>query len=1414
MLGSRKLGLELLEDRRLLSIGPYPDLSGAHLVDPQPDRFDSPIISSDFADAELLLAPVLTSVQWKTASGETVADGRRFEVGDDVRIYVEADGTQIGDLFTVYVYEDDGADFDDLIDTVDVPILASDGTGYVNWEVPWNPDNNFTNDPGNADIYPEYRIWDTTDWAEAGAHSSDLIEAHGGELPDGKWTVIAHGFQDNISGATYSTLVDNGESGEGWMWQLADKMRDESIDVVTGLSNVVIHTVNAATGEIWNEDFDGQESLATIQDESKHHVLLFDWTEVSNYQADGDIRFRLVTALPPPGSPSDDGFAEASGDALYALLREYDIADKVDTFIGHSRGAIVITEAAQRVLGAGFAVDQVIFLDAEGGGIQSQFSDPAFGLYEDEQFWAWESVDTLNIFSTLNEGLTADMIAILIGTGLGWIEAAIIVALLLPDVDFGGHEVSGAKNIDLGALTYLHLGIGPIPIILDYSMPGVYDYLIGNHSAAPDAPGLFVVNGDILAVDTPSQASGTRTAINYNAPGDMELFGGDLAYDSTAGWWYHGGGSDAASAGGGTVKSEALILSQGQSRTHNWAYVPATARSIEFDLDVTELSSSGNLIVYWSGENGQFDEIGQFSLDSLGSHTNQRVDLPSGASGNVGQVRFSVEGSGATLVQLDNISWSKQRAQPPEIVVLGNGNSIADGDTTPNNSDHTDFGSALPGEPNPTRTYTVRNDGDETVTLGSVGIPDGYTLTEALSTSLAPGASDTFTVHLNTGALGTKTGSISFSINENDENPFNFSISGTVVAPEITVLGNGTSIGDGDTTPSRSDHTNFGNVIVDQPDPTRTYLVRNDGTMTLTLGNVSVPTGFTLTEGLATSLVSGASDTFTVRMDATVLGTKSGQISFSSNDTTENPFNFTIAGGVVDAFALIETSLVRQPTAFDDEDAGAVNNLPQSEPWIHEWASFYIEIWISTPNAGAAAARVDLKYNTDYFTATQIEYGSAFTADLSGEIDAAAGIVRGIGGRTELPAGLDSDKIILLARVRFDSLDGDQVDAAAIGVPLDLGLELIGGEMLTQSGDPVSGVVGAVPQTELWPVAYDINDDDRINYSDLGVFARNFHADVLQSDSPLVWALDFDNSGQINYGDLGYFARNFQKVKGQDDVSLPENFVRRWVGTDFNVASDAQIGDLLDTIGKEWSESLGLGEPINVRLAIRDLGGANLGEARITALDEDGIPSAGVVIVDDDAAGLGWYASLDSPVAAGKYDLYTVLLHETGHVYGFTDSYDAFAANIEGGVFTGRSLDLAMDADGDHLAVPDGVMRIPLEPGVRWEISPTEVAMVQAAYDTALSGTSGFNSETASLRVSDETSDTLRRNGLAVSTAIDLRFEEEQIARASVGAVFTVKPDDRSDEFGWLSANDDDDETEALDAVLVDWDEVSLPFDA
>ncbi|HRK31702.1 MAG TPA: GH25 family lysozyme [Tepidisphaeraceae bacterium] len=117
--------------------------------------------------------------------------------------------------------------------------------------------------------------------------------------------------------------------------------------------------------------------------------------------------------------------------------------------------------------------------------------------------------------------------------------------------------------------------------------------------------------------------------------------------------------------------------------------------------------------------------------------------------------------------------------KPPLATVLQGATAIADGQTSA-----IDFGTVTPGGATSSITFTVRNDGQQRLNLGTVTVPAGYTITEGLSTSLLAGASDTFTVRLDSAVAGVKAGSISFSTNDPTANPFDFAVTGIVGTPD------------------------------------------------------------------------------------------------------------------------------------------------------------------------------------------------------------------------------------------------------------------------------------------------------------------------------------------------------------------------------------------------------------------------------------------------------------------------------------------------------------------------------------------------------------------------------------------------------------------------------------------------------
>ena len=246
----------------------------------------------------------------------------------------------------------------------------------------------------------------------------------------------------------------------------------------------------------------------------------------------------------------------------------------------------------------------------------------------------------------------------------------------------------------------------------------------------------------------------------------------------------------------------------------------------------------------------------------------------------------------------------------PEMDVQGNSVSIVDGDSTPSLTDHTDYGSALVAGGTVVRTYTIRNTG--TATLNLTGSPRvavsgthaaDFTVTTQPAASIAAGGTTTFQVTFDPSAVGTRTAALSIANDDADENPYNYSIQGTGTAPEMDVQGNSVSIVDGDSTPSLTDHTDYGSALVAGGTVVRTYTIRNTGTATLNLtGSPRVAVSgthaadFTVTTQPAASIAAGGTTTFQVTFDPSAVGTRTAALSIANDDADENPYNYSIQG--------------------------------------------------------------------------------------------------------------------------------------------------------------------------------------------------------------------------------------------------------------------------------------------------------------------------------------------------------------------------------------------------------------------------------------------------------------------------------------------------------------------------------------
>jgi hypothetical protein len=231
----------------------------------------------------------------------------------------------------------------------------------------------------------------------------------------------------------------------------------------------------------------------------------------------------------------------------------------------------------------------------------------------------------------------------------------------------------------------------------------------------------------------------------------------------------------------------------------------------------------------------------------------------------------------------------------PEITVeQPAGTDLIDGSASIN------CGSANVGTPTGPVTFTVKNTGTAALTLTNPVGKDGANAADfavsSIATSVAAGGSTTFTVTFTPGAAGARTAAIHIASNDSNENPFDITLTGTGLVPEIAVeQPGGNNLTDGSATP-----INFGTVNLGQSSSAFTFTVKNLGTAALTLTNPVGKNGtnaadFTVSS-IATSVAAGSSTIFTVTFTPSAVGTRTAALHLASNDADENPFDINLTG--------------------------------------------------------------------------------------------------------------------------------------------------------------------------------------------------------------------------------------------------------------------------------------------------------------------------------------------------------------------------------------------------------------------------------------------------------------------------------------------------------------------------------------
>lgn len=301
--------------------------------------------------------------------------------------------------------------------------------------------------------------------------------------------------------------------------------------------------------------------------------------------------------------------------------------------------------------------------------------------------------------------------------------------------------------------------------------------------------------------------------------------------------------------------------------------------------------------------------VAQPAIDENGTLT-----LTPGVDEGTMTVTVSARDDGGTANGGDDLSKAKtfsiRITVAPEMDITGNEIEIESGDVTPDPADHTDFEMVPTVGETLTRTFTITNPG--TAALNLTGLPivslSGSTaFTVATQPSLPVverlGGMQTFSITFDPTTAEVVTATVSIMSDDEDENPYTFTIRGEGITPEISLTGNSEDIVNGTEGTSLTNHTHFGESPVVGGTVVRTFTIANTGKQDLSLSgspqvSVSGSADFTVTAQPASSSVAAlnGTSTFQITYDPSTRGNHSAVVSIVNNDEDEAPFTFAISG--------------------------------------------------------------------------------------------------------------------------------------------------------------------------------------------------------------------------------------------------------------------------------------------------------------------------------------------------------------------------------------------------------------------------------------------------------------------------------------------------------------------------------------
>ena len=387
--------------------------------------------------------------------------------------------------------------------------------------------------------------------------------------------------------------------------------------------------------------------------------------------------------------------------------------------------------------------------------------------------------------------------------------------------------------------------------------------------------------------------------------------------------------------------------------------------------------------------------------------------------------------------------------------------------------------------------------------------------------------------------------------------------------------------------------------------------------------------------------------------------------------------------------AEIQLRVVDTPTIT--ELSGESDTLPTHLNNVSEWDTYWVEFWIDTSipvNQGVFSAGLDFHYDTAFTSATEIEYGAGFDTNQSGTVDDQAGTVSDLYAETSTDH-LGESRFLLFARLKFEPLATDQVvvdmDGKSIG-PYHLGFDITS-QQVSLSGDvPVYTSVSNFSQTHIWANPFDFNDDDKINYRDLILLAGDYNDIPSESDSQNSWISDLNQDNKVNYRDLILLVGNYGKNKADNrTITYAANYPEVW-NQHLLVNTQTEAKPDPETVTQSAAENTLTSIVEQIQPELDPVQQNSLAQVSIQVVDLQGDALGHVIsntiYIDANAAGYGWFIdttpfdhsefvyssdltliALEDGPAANQIDLWTVIMHELGHILGVDHAVEGVMQN-------------------------------------------------------------------------------------------------------------------------------------------------------